>query len=790
MIDIKTFLVVDGHSLAHRGFHALRVKLTAPDGTPTAMIVGFINMLFHVQDELKPDCSVVVFDAHGKTFRHESLPSYKSGRRPLADDLRIQLPILQEILRALGIKVIIEAGVEADDSAASFSRLAQSQGHEVIVLSSDKDLLQLVGSGIKMMRPIKGGMNKAEVYDAERFVNEYGFMPGSMADYLALVGDNADNVKGIDGIGEVGGKKIIAQFPTLEKIFAFLSEIPKSMRSKLEAADSERVIWTRDNIIKLKEDIYAGNLELLNECMNLEPDIPKVEELASRLGLRRVLQRIGSKREVMTRPAEAPRGFKMPECELIIDDYKAELTKNPARFADTKSIWDLRTAYYLLHPDEASRKFPDVLAMLRQTENPAKTLSELAGNLEAEIEEHEGLQDVMNKIDLPLIPVLNQMEVHGVRINREKFTAIQNELEQKILEIEEKIINSTGLRINVNSSQQVSWLLFERLGFTPDGKTRSKASFSTEASVLEKLAKLPGGEIPRLILEHRELSKMLTGFVIPLQKAADQDSIIHTTFDPALTGTGRLSSRDPNLQNIPAFGHWAKEIKSGLVPVNPENIFAAADYSQIELRILAHLSQEEKLIEAFRNHRDIHTETASWVFGVIPELVTPELRRAAKMVNFGLLYGMSSYGLAERLGVSRQEAKDIMKRYFDALPGIQNFLGDIVSQAKARGYARTLAGRIRPIKEIPAKNQGLDRALINTPIQGTAADIARIAMIEFAKAETGKLFLQVHDSLVCECPQNKAEEIIHEMQEIMTASGGEVKHLEVDVKRGKSLDDV
>lgn len=784
---MKTFLIVDGHSLAHRGFHALKVKLTAPDGTPTAMIVGFMNMLFHVQDELKPDCVIIAFDAHGKTFRHELLSTYKAGRKILADDLRIQLPLLQELLRYLGCNVIIREGVEADDVVASFAKLAQSQGHEVIVLSSDKDLFQLIESGIKMMRPIRSGTTGAEIYDTEKFVSEYGFMPSSMADYLALVGDNADNIKGVYKIGEVSGKKIIAQFPTLEEIFASLPEFPKGIRSKLEAENPERLIWTRDNIIRLKDDIYADDINFLNECINFTPDIPKAEDLAAKLGLKKLLQRLGSSREIEARPVEASKGFKMPECEIIIDDYKTELANSPEIFAESKTIWDLRTAYYLLHPDEAGRKFPEILSLLKQSENPAKTLSELAGNLEAEIEAHEGLHDVMTKIDIPLIPVLNQMEAHGVRINPEKFMSIQDELEQEIREIEGKITDITGVRINVNSPQQVSQLLFDRLGFEPERMTKGKTSYSTNVTVLEKLAKLPGGQVPALILEHRELSKMLNSFVIPFQYAACESNIIHTTFEPALTGTGRLSSRDPNLQNIPAFGHWAEEIKSGFIPVNPENVFVAADYSQIELRVLAHLSQEEKLLEAFNHHRDIHTETASWVFDVRPEFVTPELRRAAKMINFGLLYGMSSFGLSERLGVSRFEAKDIMTRYFNALPGIKIFLDKIIDEAKSRGYSRTLFGRIRPVKEIPAKAQGLDRALINSPIQGTAADIARMAMINFADAVKGKLFLQVHDSLVCECPESEADEVMNKLREIMINSGGEIKILEVETKKGKSL---
>ena len=791
MICIKTFLIIDGHSLAYRGFHALNTKLTAPDGTPTGMIVGFTNMLFRVQDTLTPDCTIIAFDAPGKTFRHEIYRDYKAYRKPIAEELKIQLPILQELLRLLGNNVIVREGVEADDVVASSARAVQAAGYEAVVLSADKDLFQLIGTGITMMRTVKHGVSGAEVYDSGAFQAEFGFMPSSMADYLAIIGDKSDNVKGIAGIGEIGAKKILAVYPTLEDIYANISKFSPSTRKKLEASGLEHAQWTRDNLIKLRENVFADDKTFLNECLNLAPDIPAAEDLAARLGLARVLKHMGSDKPVMTRAIESAQKFRLPECGIITADFKTEHRSSPGIFAgmDAKDVWDFKTAYYLLHPDEAGARFPEILDGIRQAENPAKTLADIAGSLEAQIHEYEGLDSVMRDIDLPLIPVLNQMEAHGVRISPQKFKAVQDDLEARITEIEASMIKETGVRINLNSTQQVSWLLFDRLGFQPTDMTKNKA-YSTNNIVLERLSLLPNGTVPRLILEHRELSKMLTGFVIPLQKAADNEGIIHTTFEAAATGTGRLSSRDPNLQNIPAFGQWAEKIKAGLVPVNDGNIFVAADYSQIELRVLAHLSGEEKLIDAFRNKRDIHTETASWVFGVIPEMVTPELRRAAKMVNFGLLYGMTAFGLAERLSIPQKEAKGIMARYFEALPNIQSFLEGMVKDAKARGYARTLAGRIRPVKEIPAKNQALDRALINTPVQGTAADIARRAMTEYAHNGKGELFLQVHDSLVCECPESIADDAAEALREIMTASGGEVEHLEVGLKRGKSLADV
>ncbi len=737
-----------------------------------------------------PDCTVSVFDAKGKTFRHEIYSGYKEGRPPLSEDLVIQLPILQELLRLCGIGVIIREGVEADDVAASIAKAARSEGYEVFVLSSDKDLLQVLSDGVKVIRPTKKGVAGAEIYTEQSFINEYGFSPASMPDYLAIVGDNADNVQGVHGIGEKGAKKILSQYPTIEAIYASLKELPKSQREKFAACGIDAVIWTRDNLITLRDDIFDGDTGFLDECINASVDFDGAESLALRLGLSRVLKRIGSTKSPLPREFYRQEETIAPQCEIITYDYKSELIAAPERFAHSPKVFDLKTAYYLIHPDEAARNYPALIEAVRTSDNPSEVIDTVAGNLEAEIRKYDGLREVMNDIDLPIIPVLNKMEAHGVRIDREIFETVQAELSSRISEIEYRLAEITGARINVNSSAQVSWLLFDKLKFPPSAKTKGKTSYSTEASVLERLAKTANSEPPSLILEHRELSKMLSSFVLPFQKFADKDGIIHTTFDAAMTGTGRLSSRDPNMQNIPAFGEWAERIKSGLIPVNPENVFVSADYSQVELRVLAYMSQEERLIDAFTQNRDIHSETASWVFGVMPDFVTSEMRRAAKMINFGLLYGMSSFGLAERLDISRKEADAIMKRYFDALPNLQPFVDSLIDDAKMRGYSRTLAGRIRPVKEIPAKSTALDRALINSPIQGTAADIARKAVTSFAATGSADLFLQVHDSLVCECPVNRAAEVSEILRKVMVDAGGEVSLLSAESKTGKSLANV
>ena len=833
---MEKILIIDGHGLAYRAFYAIP-PLNAPDGTPTNAIAGFVNMLSRAQEDLSPLCCVAVFDAPGPTFRHELLPQYKATRKPSPDEFKQQVPLLQDLLRRMGCPVLVEAGVEADDVMGSLALRAARAGYQAVILSSDKDLQQVLGSAggdashgeIAMLRPIKSGVSAAASYDAAGFEAEYGFPPSSVPDYLALLGDTADNVPGVAGVGQKTATQLISAHRTLEGLFEALDELKPAVRKKLEAG-RESAFKSR-SLIRLKLDVPVD----LDACLASQPDLPAAIELATRLGLSKLVKHLQLRMEqkmeqtgtaANVEAASEPRppleegpelslgGVRSPRpARLLVRDLKTLLKQGKLdNLNNIEGIWDFRTAHYLLHPDTSAKEFPKLLPedftgpVMSDGQGAAPfptagspdvppAVAALYNKLDAEIEQHEGLRSVMEELDLPLLPVLDRMERWGVRLDPERFAALQRELEARVAAISAEIARQAEEEINLNSPQQVARLLFEKLGFMPQNRTKGKTAYSTSASVLEHLARLPGGEVPGLILEHRELSKMLSGFVVPLQQAALPDGVIHTTFEAALTGTGRLSSRDPNLQNIPTFGHWAERIKEGLIPVRGGNVFVAADYSQIELRVLAHLSQEPRLLEAFQRGRDIHRETASWVFSVEPEFVTPELRRVAKMINFGLLYGMSSFGLAERLDMPRAEAAGIVKRYFAALPGVQRFLQGIVEQARAAGVARTLAGRIRPLDEVSAQGRGgLDRVLVNTPIQGTAADIARRAMVNFDRAFAGDdgvhLFLQVHDSLVCECPPERAEAVGRALREIMMGAAKVSVPLEVELKTGRSLAEV
>ncbi|NLL36962.1 MAG: DNA polymerase I, partial [Fretibacterium sp.] len=692
---MDAFLIVDGHALAFRAFYALPM-LNAPDGVPTNAIAGFMNMLARVEEDAAPHRVVVAFDAPGPTFRHEKFAAYKAQRKPTPEDFKPQIPLLRELLLAMGYPVLSVEGVEADDVIASLALRAVKEGFEAVILSSDKDLMQILGDGVRMLRPVSRGVSNLTAYDSQVFEKEFGFPSSLVPDYLALLGDASDNVPGVPGVGEKTALSLISQWGSLERLYESLDELKPAVRKRLEAAKKDAFL-SRELIV-LRRDVPID----WEGCLKKEARLEEALALSMRLGLSRVAELIrknmadsGGLEELVPEPersleqlaggellfiAPAPEGgFWLGDGEgaslypteglsdllaralrgrLVVEDYKLLISHLGPRALEGCSVWDLKTAHYLLHPDAPSH----ALSALAPEEGPIKGLRRLFASLSGELSRYEGLEALMMRVDLPLIPVLVGMERWGVRLEPEAFSALETELEARVAEIEREIAKRAGETINLNSPKQVAELLFERLGLPSGGKTKGGTSLSTSASVLEGLVdlNLPHSDVPRLILEHRELSKMSSGFVVPLQKAA-KDGVIHTTFEAALTGTGRLSSRDPNLQNLPAFGHWATRIKEGLTPVRSGNLFVAADYSQVELRILAHFSGEERLIEAFHKGRDVHRETASWVFAVDADLVTPELRRVAKMINFGLLYGMSAFGLGERLGIDRVEAGRIVK---------------------------------------------------------------------------------------------------------------------------------
>ena len=850
----KKMLLIDGHGLAFRGFYALPETLTAADGTPTNAIVGFTNMLMKCIDDMEIENVAMFFDPKGPTRRHDMFKEYKQGRKPTPESFKRQLPIIIDICGAMGVPVFIRSGIEADDYIVSTAKTAAAGGWNVTILSADKDLFQVIGEGISVMRPTKG-VSEFRSYDEQFFTEEYGFTPELMADYLALIGDAVDNIPGVPGIGEKGAKDLIVKYGKLEEIYKNLDDIAKGRRAKLEAG-YDLAFSSRDLVIPQPTDSVP-----IESIKMSPPDCAALFDLCRRLGLKKLMQRFSASSDylkleetradlplsyadeisaannftpvalaevlkanelAMVKKGSAANGeFVLADREkrtalLHIEDeseismfnkwitfgtltvygYRSLLARYAVDLPSAERIHDVEIAHYVLHPDRGGSAIAKTLEMpLPEDECLACSLMPLWDSFYEEILS-KGLVNIIKDIDMPLCPVLALLEKEGFRADKSKLADLEEDLQENISLTEKSVSNMAGEKINLNSPKQVGWLLFEQLKLPPLKKTAT--GFSTDMSVLEELARLPAplGDVPSKLIEYREQSKILSGFVEPFIKLANEgDGSIHSTFDHLSTGTGRLASRDPNVQNMPVFGEWAVRFRDCFVPAMGK-IFVAADYSQIELRVLAHLCGEKKLIDAFNEGRDVHLETASWVFGLPAEDISSEQRRFAKVVNFGLLYGMSAHGLAQRLGISRPQAAAMVERYFSALPSVRSYLSTSVKEAKAAGYTKSIFGRIRPLNEVTTVegrgNNPLDRVAVNTPIQSSASDIAKIALVRFSKVirdefAEAKIILQIHDSIVCECREEDAALAEKRLIETMESVNVLSVPVRAEAKRGYSL---
>jgi DNA polymerase-1 len=848
----KKILLIDGHGLAFRAFYALP-QMNAPDGTPTNAVLGFANMYLKILQDVTPENVAVCFDSPVPSFRKALFPEYKEGRQPTPEAFKPQLPLIKEFLRLLGCPVLEREGVEADDLLATVAEKSILAGWDVVILTADKDFLQLLRPGLTIIKPVKG-ISEFERLDVGSFSEKFGFQPEFFTTWLSLTGDSVDNIPGVPGIGEKTASSLVQNYPTLEKLFDNLGLLPARIAEKIRS---------NENRLRLNLDLVVLKKDFPFDLEQLVPEPPRtgpLEEWMRTLGLKQLGRRMGLEprkeekpqpriqgtlelgdAEDVSRAAElekvlcAPpfalsfslnslpaRRFGISEACLSASDgsytlFGPALPLTPQVLERTVergalSVWDLkelcsatgwnpeafdritdlRVARYLLHPEsqQADRGISEGPLSSR-----AKVLLSETPRFLEELRRLD-LETLARTIDMPLAPVLANLEKSGIGADSKGLAVLAQELRHRIEQIAAEISEKSGSIVNLNSPQQVAGLLFDKLGLGILKK--KKTGPSTDASVLETLAADPAsGEIPRLLLEHREASKLLSGFVEAFQKLLDPSTgAIHSTFDSLVTATGRLSSRDPNVQNLPQFGVWAGKFRKCLVPRSEGRVLLSSDYSQIELRVLAHLCGDEKLRGAFESGRDIHTETASWVFNVLPGLVTPDLRRAAKAVNFGLLYGMSSHGLAQRLGVGRNEAQSLIQRYFSALPSVRAWLEEAVSEAQRKGFTRSLFGRIRPLSEVSTANgRGVDavrRIALNTPIQSAAADIAKLAMIAYSKTAIGTdgkhpMVLQVHDSLVCECPEDDVEKTSAILREKMENVVRLSVPLTVEIKRGASF---
>jgi len=845
--------LIDGHNVLYRTFYGVP-RLTAPDGTPTNAVLGVARILLKILREEKPAGMAAVFDSREPTPRHALFPEYKANRLKVPEDLAAQIPVVDELIDALGVARLSVPGVEADDLIGTLARRAEEKGMDVVIVSSDKDLYQLVSKRVK----VRDGLKENIVGEAQ--VEEtFGVPPGKVADLLALSGDPSDNVPGVPGIGEKTASEMIREFGSLAEVLAHPERLKGSRREKIEKNAEAARLCLRLVTIDRKVPVQAE----LSDFAPRGIDASRVAPLFRRLGFRKLLEELDIGREALplsgarapkaaawTR-ADSPEGLlralggkRAGAAGLAYDGERetrvgiavegggvhvlsAESAAGVARALsargttvyvyDGKSLYrrgamhggedlrlfDAQVAGYLLAPEEGTPPFPKLRARflpaslaVEEGDAPedraadrASAMLALGRILEERLKESD-LLTVFRDIDMPLLPVLHRMEERGIRIDTEIFREISGELARDIAAIERKVAAAAGTEFNINSPKQLAFLLFEKLKLPTVKKT--KTGFSTDVEVLEQLKNLH--EIPALVLEYRTLAKIRSTYVDVLPGMVDpRDGRIHTTFHQTQAATGRLSSSDPNLQNIPIRTELGRRIRSGFV-ADPGNLLVGADYSQVELRLLAHLSGDAELIRRFRQGEDVHTATAAAVFGVPASGVTPELRRRAKVINFGILYGMSPFGLSRELGIGGKEAKAYIEQYFDRFQGVRNYIEELKASARKNGYVVTLMGRRRFLKDITSQNRVLreaaERMAINTPIQGSAADLIKLAMIradrEFRGREMGaRLILQVHDELIVEAPGKEAEKAERILAEAMEGVAKLSVPLTVSVSRGR-----
>lgn len=835
-------MVIDGNSILNRAYFGIR-NLSNHEGTPTNAVYGFLSTLFKQEDEEKPDRIVVCFDVKEKTFRHKKFDFYKATRKPMEENLAVQLPIIKEVLDALGIVRCEMAGYEADDLLGTISRRANEHGDECVVLTGDRDSLQLAGGGT-VVRLVKSSQGKTTYtsYTTEKFREEYGFDPIRLIDLKSLMGDSSDNIPGVKGVGEKSAMQLLHDFGSLDGIYEHIDDerIKKGVRTKLladeQSARDSYWLATIDRSVPLELDVE--NLP--------EPKMDKAAlyALLTRLEFDQFIRRLGLTEE------QAPAAqLAVPACRAVSSAFEAftlldSLTESDRVFAltgktvrvlclmdgeeayclyadDMGEAWndvlarlfdgsinlalhdakdtiklllqsgldprgisfDTALAAYLIDPTQSSYELPRLAlaccnAMLPDLDldDPA-ALSPLGGREATEgaaarylaamreifremndkIEQF-GMRKLYYEIELPLERVLAEMENAGCAVAPEELRTFGERLETRIRDLVDGIYQDAGAEFNINSPRQLGEVLFERLGLPAPKKT--KTGYSTSAEVLERLR----DEHPIIahILEYRRLTKLKSTYVDGLLAVVDtKDNRIHTHFQQMVTATGRLSSTDPNLQNIPVRTELGRELRRMFVAPDKDHVLIDADYSQIELRVLAHISQDKHMIGAFVAGQDIHAATASKVYHLPLDEITSAMRSSCKAVNFGIVYGISDFSLAQDIGVSRKEAAEFIKTYLDSYPGIENYMTNIKQTAREQGYVTTLFGRRRAVPDIDSKTfnvrSAAERIAMNTPIQGTAADIIKIAMVRVRdrlKREglESRLILQVHDELILEAP--------------------------------------
>lgn len=837
----EKIVLIDGHSILNRAFYGVP-DLTNAEGLHTNAIYGFLNILFKILDEEQPEYLTVTFDVHAPTFRHEMYPEYKGTRKPMAEELRQQVPVIKEVLQAMNIATIEKAGLEADDLLGTISHSCEEKGMDVAIISGDRDTLQLATEHVKIRIPkTKQGRTEIEDYFASDVKEKYGVTPTEFIDVKALMGDTADNIPGVPGIGEKTATKIIVEYGNIENAHEHVSELKPPRASKnLDEFWDQAVLSKTLATIDIHADVpfdleaarhgnmytkeahdYFQRLQFKNLLgrFDVEADSNDVEEYFKEITEKAEIEQVfaeAMKAKIVGVGISEDAGNVLPlfahesgygrislaydrekiytipaDMEVTMDYLFGKLTEL-AKKVDTFALCNLKKylslisvekeehcfdpilAAYLLNPLKNDYDFEDIareqlnLIIDEKADEKTKSCYE-AYTAFASVEilkkklDETKMKKLFDEIEMPLLFTLYDMEHAGVKIEADALKTYGEQLGSKIVELEKNIYDKAGEVFNINSPKQLGVILFEKMGL-PNGK-KTKTGYSTAADVLDKLA--PDYPIVSEILEYRQLTKLKSTYADGLAGFIQTDGRIHGTFNQTITATGRISSTEPNLQNIPIRTELGRLLRKVFVP-EEGYVFVDADYSQIELRILAHCSGDEQLIQAYREARDIHRITASQVFHIPFDEVTDLQRRNAKAVNFGIVYGISSFGLSQDLSITRKEAAQYIENYFQTYPGIKTFLDESVENAKEHGYAVTLYGRRRPVPELKSSNfmqrNFGERVAMNAPIQGTAADIMKIAMLGVNRElknrnMKSRLILQVHDELLIEAYQDEVEEV-------------------------------
>ena len=882
---MKKLLLVDGHSILNRAYYGLP-PLTSPEGTPIGAVYGFLNILIRFLNEEKPDYLAVAFDLSGPTFRHKMYPEYKGTRKSMDDDLRVQVPIIKDVLASMEIPIVTKEGFEADDIIGTIAKKNASDKLEVTILSGDKDLLQLADEHISMKTPkTSKGVTTVTHYTPEKIKEEFGVTPDEFVLLKAIMGDPSDNIPGVKGVGPKTAAPIVSTYHTLENVIDNIDDLSsESLKKKMkEGVDSMKLSFKLaeidtdapidftidDAVIKdfynpasyelFKKYNFKNMLASFTETDKHESiELPKIRDIISRSDLEKIIKNLEDAGSVGISILGSDRsenivsyftGVHPSAIALCIDEKEVfyirsaeEISSNEiedlfysiienSRTAEKQNIYindlkkaskafetresfpfddilDTALAAYLNDPLKGAYLYNDiamdVLNCIIPSEKELKTsadgekqacaydayVSFMCGDRLFDELKKQGMDKLYFDMEAPVAEILADMEKAGVRVDKEALREYGRSLEKGIEETQEAVYEEAGEEFNILSPKVLGSILFEKLEL-PHGK-KTKTGYSTAADVLEGLA--DKYRIADKVLEYRMLTKLKSTYADGLSTFIENDGRIHGSFNQTVTATGRLSSANPNLQNIPIRMELGREIRKVFIPEDGF-IFLDADYSQIELRVLAHMSGDEKLIEAYNQARDIHAMTASQVFHVPFEEVTPEQRRNAKAVNFGIIYGISSFGLGRDLSISRNEAKEYIDNYFYTYPKIKTFLDGLVESAKHNGYSETFFGRRRPIPEIKAKNavtrQFGERVAMNAPIQGTAADIMKLAMIRVYDAlkamdMRSRLIIQVHDEILVETFEEEKERVREIITDSMVNAVSFKVPLEIEINEGKN----